>query len=151
MFWIRFSIVALGLMVCTASATAGEIDQRTDGQGTLHITTPKPDKATDKAADEAADEAGKPASKFIYRSDEIKKGSRPRSRRPIDPYNSFSGSPSKVRPSPYVGPDGQPGPDTGTPSPPPVATPVLESPPAPPEMPPFPEPLFTPDGGWTDD
>jgi len=141
MSWIRFGIFTLGLLlICTASATTREIERRTDGQGTIHITTPKPDKATDKATDESTDEAaGKSADKFIYRSDEIGKGSRPRSRRPIDPYSSFFGSPSKVRPSPYVDPP--PKPDIGTPSPPPVATPVLKSPPAQPEKPPLPEPL----------
>jgi len=109
MSWIRFGILTLGLLlICTASATAGEIEQRTDGQGTIHITTPKPDKATDEDADQAAN-------KIIYRDDDIKKGSRPRSRRPIDPSSSFFGSPSKVRPSPYLDPP--PKPDTATPSP----------------------------------
>jgi hypothetical protein len=130
MFWVRFCIATLGLIVCTTWSTAGEIERRTDAQGTIKITTTKPDKAThkatDKAADEAADEAGKPTSKFIYRSDEIKKGSHPKSRRPIDPYNSLSGTPTKVRPSPYVDPPLNP--DISPPSPPPVATPAPKSP-----------------------
>ena len=131
MFWIRFIMVALGLLICAAAAPAGEIDRRTDNQGTVHITTPKPDKATEKGTDKAAEPApDEGANKVIYRDEDImKKGSRPRSRRPVDPSSSYFGGQTQIRPSPYAPPPPKPG--IGTPSPPPAATPAPKSPPAP--------------------
>jgi hypothetical protein len=126
MSWRKFGIFALGLLLIgTAVASAEKIEGFTDDKGTIHITNPKPGKPTDKATDEEAEKA---ANKIIYRDDDInKKGSRPRSRRPIDPSTSYFGAPTKVRPSPYAPP---PQPDIGKASPPSAATPVLKSPPS---------------------
>jgi hypothetical protein len=108
MFWIRLGIL-LGLLIWTASASAGEIDRSTDGRGTIHITTPKSDKTVDETAIKPADKSDKPD-----KPDHLDYKSRPLSRRPMDPYGS-SGSTRKVRPSPYLNLPPEPVP--GTPGP----------------------------------
>lgn len=105
MFWLRLGIL-IGLLVWTASASAGEVDRSTDSQGTIHITTPKSDKTADKRAVPPPDKSDEPV-QLDYKS-------RPKSRRPMN-LPGTPGSPGKVRPSPYLNPP--PAPVPGPPSP----------------------------------
>ena len=165
---IRFGIFTLGLLlICTASATAGEIDRSTDAQGTIHIGNPKSEgssNSTDTVVDQDTDMDAK---KIREQSDRIDERGRPRSRRPMNPYAKpmlTPGSPyppTMVRPRPLPGADNAPPiPGAGqnqtrpsdadlryTPPPPPQPQPGAKAPPtqapkapaAQPEQPPVPE------------
>jgi hypothetical protein len=117
MFWVRFAIFSLGLLICTAAVSAGEIDRSTDAQGTIHIGNPKTEKSyksTDTAVDQDTD---KDTEKSIEQSDRIDERGRPRSRRPMDPYAKPMLTPGSPYPPTMVRPRPLPGPDPGPPTP----------------------------------
>ncbi len=114
MFWAKFAILSLGLLLCATSVTAGEIDRSTDTQGTIHIGNPKQEKSsnsTDTAIDPDIAGDGK---KIREQSDRLDEKGRPRSRRPMNPYARpmlIPGSPyppTEVRPRPLPGADNAP-------------------------------------------